>query len=88
MRVGLVLHRHLEPELDAHVMSLIKQLGAEKFDERNQAKLMLLKLGGAAFPLLEMNVKSEDTETATQCREILNELDARPIFENKPATDK
>jgi hypothetical protein len=82
VRVGLVLHRHLEPELDARVEALIKKLGSEKFEDRSEAEKALLKLGGAAFPMLDKGAKSEDTEIATHCRAILKELDARPLLEN------
>lgn len=82
VRVGLVLHRHLEPELDARVEALIKKLGSEKFEDRSEAEKALLKLGGAAFPMLDKGAKSEDTEIATHCRAILKELDARPLLES------
>lgn len=82
-RVGLVVHRHLEPELDARVEALIKQLGAEAFDTRDKAQTQLLKIGGAAFPLLEKNAKSDDTEIAKACQDILKALDARPFLGQK-----
>lgn len=79
VRVGLVVHRHLEPELEARVKELIKQLGAESFDVRSSAKQRLLKIGGAAFPLIEAGTKSLDAEVSKSCQDILSELDARPI---------
>ena len=80
VRVGLVLHQHLEPELDERVEKLIKQLGAEAFGDREAAQKALLKIGGAAFPLLEKHAADKDAEIATACRSILEDLDARPLL--------
>lgn len=78
VRVGLVLHEHLEPELDAHVATLIKKLGAESFEERSAAQKELTAIGGASFPALEKASESDDAEISKACRAILNALDAIP----------
>jgi hypothetical protein len=80
VRVGLVLHSHLEPELDAHLEGLIKQLGAEDFAARTAAIESLLKIGGAAFPMLEKNANHADPEIARHCQDILKSLDTRPAL--------
>jgi hypothetical protein len=80
VRVGLVVHSHLEPELDGHVETLIKQLSSDDFKLRDEAKTALAKIGGAAFPMLEKNAKNPDAETAHICREILKALDTRPAL--------
>lgn len=83
IRVGLVLHEHLEPELDARVNALIKQLGAEGFDARDKAQRELTALGGSAFPALEKAAGDDDPEIARACSAILTALDAKPALETK-----
>jgi hypothetical protein len=82
VRVGLVLHQHLEPELRERVTALIKKLSAETFDERQDAKKSLLSIGGAAFPFLEAAARNKDAdaETAANCRSVIEALDARPAL--------
>ena len=77
VRVGLVLHSRLEPELDARMEKLIANLGAEPLNMRDAAQKELLKIGGAAFPLLEKASKSEDVEISKAAQFILQTLDAR-----------
>src|SRR5439155_6308361 len=80
VRVGIVLHQHLEPELEANVNALIKTLSAEEFADRQKAMQSLMNIGGAAFPFLEAAIKNKDTEleTANNCRKNLDVLDTRP----------
>jgi len=80
VRVGIVLHEHLEPELEAIVATQIKKLSADDFEARQQALQALMHIGGAAFPQLEAAIKSKDTdlEAANGCRKVLEMLDARP----------
>ena len=87
VRVGLVLHQHLEPELEANVNALIKKLSAEDFADRQQAMQSLMNTGGAAFPYLEAAIKNKDTEleTANNCRKVMDTLDARPSMQQKKA---
>jgi hypothetical protein len=80
VRVGLVLHTHLEPELDAYVEALIKTLSNDNFAERAAAQEALARIGGAAFPMLEKNSSNPDAETATACRELIKALDTRPAM--------
>ena len=84
VRVGIVLHQHLEPELEANVAALIKKLGADEFDTRQSAMQALMTIGGAAFPYLEAAIKSPaaDIEIANCCRKILEMLDARKGLES------
>lgn len=86
VRVGLVLHQHLEPELDERVKKLIAQLGSEEFSARDATQKELLVIGGAAFPMLEEATKDTDLEIARAAKGILQALDARPALEpSKPA---
>lgn len=86
VRVGLVLHQRLEPELDDRVSTLIARLGAEAFEVREASFEELLRIGGAAFPQIEAATKGDDPEVANAARRILAALDARPALEPaKPA---
>ena len=76
VRVGLVLHEHLEPELAETVETLVVQLGADKVQERNRAEQQLRGIGGAAFEALQRIAKGNDPESATRAREILEDLKA------------
>jgi hypothetical protein len=87
VRVGLVLHSHLEPELEAHVDSLITLLGSDEFEVREGARNALLKIGGAAFPMLEKYFKHKD-EIGGSCREIIHALDTRPAMAQNTADRK
>ena len=83
VRVGMVVHYHLEPELEANVTAQIKLLATENFETRDQAKKALIAIGGAAFPQLEAAFKSDDPETREAVAAILKELDTRSALEPK-----
>lgn len=86
VRVGLVLHQHLEPELEARVKKLIADLGSEEYEARAAANKALMGMGGPAFPQIEAAAKSDDPEIARAANAILAALDARPALEpSKPA---
>jgi len=83
VRVGLLLFPHLEPEREARMEALIKQLSSDEFEKRDAAQKALSEYGGAAFDVLEKHLKDADAETAKSCQHILDELDTRPAL--KPA---
>lgn len=76
VRVGLVLHQHLEPEFEDVVASLVDQLGAATVKERNGAEEQLHRIGGAALPVLEKTAKSDNPERAVRARRILQSVKA------------
>jgi len=78
VRVGLLVCPHLEPEREARMEALIKQLAAEDFNERNAAQKALSEYGGAAFDLLKKHLQDADAETAKACRNIFNALELHP----------
>ncbi|MCZ7643740.1 MAG: hypothetical protein M5U26_00410 [Planctomycetota bacterium] len=84
VRVGLVVHEHLEPELDARVEALLKDLASEVFETRDAALKALRAYGGAAFPALEKHVADPDPEIAKSCRDLLAALDALPALKTEP----
>lgn len=76
VRVGLVVHAHLEPELESRVKSLITQLASEDFHARAQAEHELIRIGGAAFKWIEAGAQSDDAEVAMRCERMLRRSDA------------
>lgn len=76
VRVGLVLHQHLEPEFEEIVASLVDQLGADTVKERKEAESQLHRIGGAVLPILEKTAKSDDPERAVRARRILDSVKA------------
>ncbi len=80
VRVGLVVHSRLEPELGERVKKLIAQLGSTQFAAREAARRDLLEIGGAAFPLLRKHAGDRDAEIADSCRSILETLDVEPLL--------
>lgn len=76
IRVGLVMHIHLEPELESRVKQLIAQLGSEKYSVRENADRELHRIGGPAFPWIEKGLKHSDPEVVLRCESILRQLDA------------
>lgn len=87
VRVGLVLHEHLQPELDEVVAALIKKLGDESFDIRDAARRELTAFGGAAFPALEKAAQGDDPEISKACRSIIESLDMAPALKAKLGPD-
>lgn len=76
VRVGLVLHAHLEPELETRVKQLIAELASEEFPTRAKAEHELIRIGGAAFKWIEAAADSDDAEVAMRCERILRYSDA------------
>jgi hypothetical protein len=79
-RVGIVVHEHLEPELDARIEALIVKLGAEDFEVREAAQKALLAYGGAAFSALEKHFEDKDPEVSKSCKKIYEALDVLPAL--------
>lgn len=75
VRVGLVVHHHLEPELEENVLTLINQLGSDRFEERNRAHRQLIEIGGAGVSTIKAAATSGNTEQAARARMILEDLD-------------
>lgn len=76
VRVGLVVHSHLEPELESRVTKLIDKLASEDYQTRINADKNLRRIGGAAFKWIHLGAKSKDAEVAARCQGILKEYDA------------
>ncbi len=88
VRVGLVVHEHVKPELEARVTALLKQMTAENFEVRDQARKALVEIGGAAFPQLEAAMKGDDPELRESAKTIISALDTRPGLDAQPKTGR
>lgn len=79
VRVGLVLHERLEPELPARLAALIERLGAPEFDDREAASRELAAIGGAAYEALALAGASPDPEIASRSRALVRATDALEV---------
>ena len=71
VRVGLVAHFRMEPELDEVVKKLVAQLDSNRYQVRANADKQLREIGGPAFPAIKEASKSASTEVRMRCEKIL-----------------
>lgn len=63
-----------------HVESIVKQLGSDHFEEREQAVRRLVALGSAALPHLRTAQKHRDSEVARRARQCVEAIrKAKPV---------
>jgi hypothetical protein len=78
VRVGLVLHPHLEPDLAERVAALVRDLDAQNYKTRQQAQKRLESLGQAAFVhLLRLHKKTPELEVRKRIERLLEKYDVR-----------
>ena len=88
MKLGLVLSaitllvpaatRASEPPdvpLDAVVQCLVRDLGAERYDERERATEALRRIGQPALPAVKAAAKSDDPEVRLRAQDVLSDLE-------------
>jgi hypothetical protein len=75
VRVGLIVHTHLEPDLNERVAEQIALLESSDPVKRNTALMTLTNYGGAAFAELRKAAKTAKPEVANLCREVLAAAD-------------
>ncbi len=75
-------------ELDAKIEKLVKQLGSDKYREREAATEELKKIGRPAVPALTKALKSEDLEVRVRAESILKALGRKDprAKDGRPAT--
>lgn len=81
VRTGLVVHYHLEPELDRVITRLVSELGSDHYRIRDNAERRLHGIGGAALPAIRKIAESADVETAARARQLINSLDVDELLE-------
>jgi hypothetical protein len=88
VRVGLVVHTHLEPDLSDRLAAEIARLSDPA--TRVAASNKLAEFGGAAFPALRKAAKSAKPDVAAACHAILaaGDLSAAMTAGNKAETSK
>ncbi|RKY19295.1 MAG: hypothetical protein DRP63_00845 [Planctomycetota bacterium] len=73
--VALSQQKQAHPkDLQARIEQLVKQLGDEDFQKREDAMEELVKIGDAAVEALKKAAKSEDPEVAWRAKEALNRI--------------
>jgi tetratricopeptide (TPR) repeat protein len=61
-------------EMDAIIQSLVRDLGAERYDRRQRASGGLRRVGAPAIPALEKAAQSDDPEVRIRARQILADV--------------
>jgi HEAT repeat protein len=64
----------VDPELEAKIKELVKQLGSDNFDTRQKATEQLIKIGAPAVAELRKAVKSDDAEVRHRARAVLDTI--------------
>jgi len=81
VRTLLVHHPHCEPDLAERVLTLVKDLGSLKFEERIEAQKRLQALGRAAFVhLVRARNEAKDPEVKARLTKVLEEFEAEKGF--------
>jgi hypothetical protein len=62
---------HVSPEAAKKIDAAVKDLGGDRFEQREQASQALLRLGRQAYPALEKAAQSGDKEVAQRARDAL-----------------
>jgi hypothetical protein len=71
---GLLYLDGLKISTDAKLAALVQKLGAEEFDEREEATRALLEIGWPAVESLREAMESDDAETALRARRLVEEI--------------
>ena len=66
--------KDVDKALQAKIETLIKQLGAENFKVRKEARNELIKIGKKAWPFLKENVEHKDPEIRAAIKKIMDLL--------------
>lgn len=66
------------PERIKQVKELLKKLGSEDFNERENAQQRLVQMGKDALPYVRESLGSEDPEVVNRCRHIVSQV-AEPV---------
>lgn len=81
VRTLLVHHPHCEPDLGPRVLVLVKELEAEKLEQRIEAQRRLNALGRAAFiHLVRARKEAQDPEVKARLTKLLEDFEAEKAF--------
>jgi hypothetical protein len=74
-RVGLVIVRNIDPQINEEITKLIKQLGDDDWATREEAQKKLATFGRAAKSALEKAAKEKDMEVVWRAEAVLRTID-------------
>jgi hypothetical protein len=77
VRVALVFVKNIDPNIEKEVQTLVAQLGAAKYAEREAAEKRLAELRRLAIPALRTALKSKDLEVVFRAERILMAQDEK-----------
>jgi hypothetical protein len=75
VRVGIVIVRNIDPEINKEIAVLIKQLGDEEWSKREEAQKKLVTFGRAAKSALDKAAKDKDMEIVWRAEAVLRAID-------------
>jgi hypothetical protein len=67
-----------DPKLEARIKALIRQLGHEEYDKREEAEKALTKIGRPALPQLKAAREDKDAERATRATVLCKKIGSLP----------
>ena len=74
-RVGLVVVRNIDPEINQEIADLVKQLGDDEWSKRETAQKKLVTFGRAAKNAVEKASRDKDMEVVWRAEAILRTID-------------
>ena len=74
-RVGLVIVRNIDPQINQEIAVLVKQLGDDEWSKREDAQKKLVEFGRAAKSAVEKAAKDKDMEVVWRAEAILRTID-------------
>lgn len=71
VRVGLVIVRHIDPQIERELAKLVAELANPNYEQREAAQRRLVELGALAYPSVRAALKHSDPEVVFRAETIL-----------------
>jgi hypothetical protein len=75
VRVGLVVVRNIDPQINDEIAQLVKQLGDDEWSKREEAQKKLTTFGRAAKNAVEKATHEKDLEVVWRAEAVLRTID-------------
>ena len=84
VRVGLVVVRNIDPQINDEIAQLVKQLGDDEWSRREEAQKKLTTFGRAAKNAVEKATKEKDLEVVWRAEAVLRTIDPQKFQPQVP----
>ena len=84
VRVGLVVVRNIDPQINEEIQQLVKQLGDDDWSKREEAQKKLTTFGRAAKNALEKAAHEKDLEVVWRAEAVLRTIDPQKYAQPVP----